>query len=281
MKFGIIVDSGCDLRLLSCTTKHQISFQRVPLKLRIGEKEFVDDFSLDINEYMTELREYPGKTGSAAPSPEEWYRAYQTADEIFAITITGALSGSFNSAMMGKKLLEEDEPGKKIHLIDSKSAGPELTLIAQKITEYIQQDMTFEQIVEAVENYRKKTHLLFVLESLDNLVKNGRASRFQGAMAGLLGIKILGCASKEGVLEILKKCRGKLGAYENLISEMISRGYHGGKAVISHCYNTEKAEYLAAELKKRFKNCIVEIMPTSGLCSFYAQEHGILVSFET
>nr|WP_302598979.1 DegV family protein [uncultured Cellulosilyticum sp.] len=280
MKYGIVVDSGCDLTSLNPEVAHKIDFTRAALKLDVGDKEFIDDFNLNIEEFMKEMYAYKGKTGSAAPSPGDFLHAFEKSEYVFAITITGALSGTYASAQSAAEMFKEQYPDRKIHLIDSKSAGPEITLIVKKLTEYMTQDMSFEEIVQSIENYRKHTHLLFVLKSLDNLVKNGRISKLQGSMAGILGIKILGTATDEGTLDLLQKCRGKMTAYDKAIEEMFSRGYSGGKVIIAHSFASDVAEYMASKIKSQFSNCDIEIMRTSGLCSYYAEQGGILISFE-
>lgn len=279
MKYAIIVDSSCDL-YIDDNNINDTFMSRVPLRLRIGEKEYTDDFSLDIKSFMKEMQEYPGATGSAAPSPEEWYNAYKEADEIFAVTITSALSGSYSSAMVGKNMLLEEYPDKKIHIIDSKAAGSGLTLIVRKLQEYIEQRLPFEEIVEKITAYCKKVKVFFILESMDNLVKNGRVNALSGKLAGILGIKILGQASEEGTIELLHKARGKDTIYKKTIQDMLAKGYQGGKIIISHCFNEEKAKYIIDELKAYFPIQHVEIMPTSGLCSYYAEERGIIIGFE-
>lgn len=280
MKYGIVVDSGCDMRSLNFDTKKQIDFTRVALKLDIGEKEFTDDLNLNIEEFMKEMYAYKGKTGSAAPSPEDYMRAYEKSDFVFAITITGTLSASYTSANTAKDMFLDQYPDRKIHLIDSKSTGPEMTLIVRKLTELINQGMSFKDIVTNIEKYRKNTHLLFILKSLDNLVKNGRISRLKASMAGILGIKVLGTASEEGTLELLDKCRGKLTVYDKAIEKMVSKNYKGGRVVIAHCFSADVAEYIAISIKKLFPKYDIEIMSTSGLCSYYAEQGGILIGFE-
>ena len=280
MKYGIIVDSGCDLRSLDGAEESGILFRRVPLKLRVGEKEFVDSIDLDVEQYRREVKSYSGKTGSAAPSPEEWAASFRGAEEMVAVTITGSLSGSYNSALAGKKLVQEQFPGKKIHVIDSKSAGPEISLIARRLRELMADGLPFEQIVEKITEYQRHTHLLFVLESLENFVKNGRVSRLAGSLATVLGIKVLGRASAEGTLEILKKCRGQSAAYEKMLEEVFSSGCQGGRFILSHCGNPERAAALTGTLREHYPDCSVSVMPTSALCSYYAQENGILLAFE-
>lgn len=281
MKFAIIADSGCDLIIHPEITNDDTYMERIPLKLRIGDKEFVDDNNLDIPAFIREMKSSPKPTGSAAPSPQEWYDAYKHADYVFAITITSALSGSYSSAIAAKDMLEERHPEKKVHIIDSKSAGPGLTILIRKLQELIKSGLSFEEIISEITNYQQHTHLLFILESMDNLVKNGRVSPIVGKLAGMLGIKILGTATNKGELDVLHKCRGKDVIYKKTISEMLKNHFEGGKVVISNCFNPEKTEYIITMLKERFPNVCVEVMPTSGLCSYYAEENGILLSYES
>lgn len=280
MKYGIVVDSGCDLTHLGHPTLiNKFDFTRVPLKLDIGETEFIDDFNLDIEKFMAEMYAYDGKTGSAAPSPQTWLSAYEKSECVFAVTITSGLSGSYNSAQIAADLFKARYPERKIYVIDSKSAGPEITLIVRKLTEYINASMSFDEIVENIENYRQNTHLLFVLQSLDNLIKNGRISKLQGTMAGILGIKILGTTTEEGTLDLLQKCRGKMAAYDRAIEELSVRGFNGERLIIAHCFAPELANYIAQKVQLAFPTSQIEIMPTSGLCSYYAERKGILIGF--
>lgn len=280
MKFVIVTDSGCDLKGTEKEISKEIKFCRAPLKLQVGEKEFTDTVNLDIEEYMKEMYTYAGRTGSAAPSPGDWCNAFEMAEAAIAVTITGSLSGSYQSAMAAKDMMQEKNPDKKIHVIDSKSAGPEVSLLVLKLQEYISQGLEFEEVVAKIEAYQKHTHLFFILESLDNLVKNGRVGKLQGSMAGLLGIKILGNASEKGTLEVMQKCRGKLAVYEKMVQEMLKKGYKGSKVIISHCFNEEKAGYIKTLIREKFPECEIHIMPTSGLCSYYAEKGGILLAFE-
>ena len=279
MKYAVIVDSSCDL-VIENKTENNIYMDRVPLRLRVGEREYVDDFNLDIKSFMEDMKSYHGTSGSAAPSPEEWYNAFRQADEVFAVTISGELSGSYSSASVGKHMALEDEPEKKIHIFDSKSAGAGLTLIVRKIQELIAKEKSFEEIVEAVEEYKTKIKTFFILESIDNLVKNGRVSALSGKLAGMLGIKILGQGSSEGKIELLRKIRGKDAIYKKTVQDMLANGYKGGNLVISQCFNKEKVQFLLDNLREHTEVGKVETMPTSGLCSFYAEMGCIILAYE-
>lgn len=279
MKYGIIVDSGCDLKELKSDV--EIQYVRVPLTLRVGEKEFVDNNLLDIESFMREMESYSGATSSAAPAPMEWYDAYMQAEEVFAITLTGALSGSYNSAIVARDMVLEEHPSKKICVLDSKSAGSGLALLALKLQELIEQGLAFEQIEEEIKKYQKNMQLFFILESFANLIKNGRISKLAGSVAGILGIKVLCGASEKGTIEILKKCRGKLTVYEKMIQEMENQGFHGGRVIISHCFQEKIVKIVTDMIREKFPQCEIVIMPTGGLCSYYAERGGMILTFES
>ena len=279
MKYGIVVDSSCDLQALTIGAG-QIDYSRVALKLDIGETEFTDDASLDIAAFMDEMEAYKGRSGSAAPGPHAWLEAFEKSENVFVITITGALSGSFASAQVAAKLFLDKYPERHIYLLDSRSTGPEMSLLVNQLAELIQEGLPFDAIRSRIVEYSSRTYLLFALRSLDNLIKNGRVSRLAGNIAGILGIKILGIASEEGTLELLHKLRGRLNIYDKMVCEMLEHGYEGGKVIIAHCFNPDTAEYIAAEIRKRFPDSSIEIMPAGGLCSYYAERGGILLGFE-
>lgn len=279
MKYAIIVDSSCDMYIDDNYTNDTF-MTRVPLKLRVGEKEYIDDSDLDIVSFMKEMSACSEATGTAAPSPQEWYNAFEKADEVFAVTITSTLSGTYSSAVAAKNMILEDYPEKKVHIIDSKSAGSGLTMIVRKLQEFIKQQMDFEEIVANITEYCKKIKVFFILESMDNLVKSGRVSAIAGKLAGILGIKILGQASSEGTIELLRKTRGKDVIYRKTVDDMLANGYQGGKVIISHCFNEERVKFFLDIIKESFPDVEAEVMPTSGLCSYYAENKGLIISFE-
>ena len=280
MKWKIVVDSSCDLRELTFAHTEEIGFAVVSLKIIVGEREFVDEKGLDTVEMLEVMENHHGKTSSSAPNAGEWKEAFADGENVFAITISGALSGSAAGAHTARHLLEQEGINKNIKIIDSLSTGPEMTLYVEKLVEYIEQGLSFEEVSAKIDKYAKNVRLLYVLESLDNLIKNGRVSKLEGGLAGLLGIRILGTASNEGTLDLLHKCRGQKKVYDHMLNRMIEDGFDGGRVVISHCLNEQWAEYLKTKIKEKFASCKVTVMPAGGLCSYYAQRHGILLGYE-
>ena len=279
MTWKIIADSGCDYRTYESAAP-DTSFVSVPLTIQIGETIYTDDANLDTDKMMEDMYATTTASKSACPSPDDYMKAFEGADNIIVVTITGTLSGSHNSAQVAKKLYLEDHPASNIHVIDSLSAGGEVDLLVRKLHQLIAQDLDFDQVVEVITKYQEKTKLIFVLAKVDNLVKNGRLNKIIGTVVGLLNIRMVGQASDTGTLELLHKARGQKKAISTTFEEMLNAGYKGGHITIAHRRNDKFVEQLSALVHEKFANADIEILPTSGLCSFYAEEGGLLIGYE-
>lgn len=279
MTWKIVADSGCDYRQLA-TPAIDTTFISVPLKIQVADQLFIDDSNLDIDYMMETMYATSEASKSSCPSPDDYLRAFEGGQNIFVVTITGTLSGSHNSAQLAKNLYLEEHPDAKIHVIDSLSAGGEVDLFVDKLNELIDKGLSFEEVVEGITFYQQKTKLLFVLAKVDNLVKNGRLSKLIGTVVGLLNIRMVGEASKTGTLELLQKARGPkkslLAAYE----ELVKAGYAGGRIVMAHRNNEKFCQQLSERIIETFPQANIKILATSGLCSFYAEDGGLLMGYE-
>ena len=224
MKWKIIADSGCDLREIE-NLAPDTQYINVPLTVQVGDKHYTDDASLDIDAMMIEMYQSKDQTASACPSPDAFLEAYKGAENVIAITITGGLSGSQNSAQLAKNMLLEEAPETNIEVFDSLSASGEMVLFVQKANELIAQGLSFEEVVAALKDYLASTKLLFALARVDNLVKNGRLNKLVGAVIGMLNIRLVGNASPEGTLNLLHKAKGQKKAVQAVWAEMKKNGY--------------------------------------------------------
>lgn len=279
MTWKIVADSGCDYREIT-DLANQTRFESVPLTIQIDHEIFVDNAHLDIDGMMEKMYATSSASKSACPSPDDYLRSFKGADNIFVVTITGSLSGSHNSAQLAKKLFLEENPTANIHVIDSLSAGGEVDLIVKKLNDLIKEGLSFEQVVEAITHYQENTKLLFVLAKVDNLVKNGRLSKLIGAVVGLLNIRMVGEASDTGTLELLQKARGAKKALTAAVDEVLKAGYKGGRIIIAHRNNEKFCQQFSEVIKEKFPAADISFLPTSGLCSFYAEEGGLLMGYE-
>ena len=279
MTWKIVADSGCDYRTIENLAVDTL-FESVPLTIQVGDEIFIDNAQLNIDNMMEKMYTTSSASKSACPSPDDYMKAFIGASNIFVVTITGTLSGSYNSAQVAKRLYLEDHPDVNIHIIDTLSAGGENDLIIKKLNLLIGQGLSYEEVIKEITAYQAKTKLLFVLSKVDNLVKNGRLSKLLGAVVGLLNIRMVGEASQDGKLELLQKARGAKKSLIAAFDELIKAGYAGGQIIIAHRNNPKFCQQFSEMVRKRFPQAVIEVIPTSGLCSFYAEENGLLMGYE-
>lgn len=281
MRYRIIADSSSNIynedRLFSDKKQEYVS---VPLKIITDEKEYEDNETLDTAVMVEDLRNYKGKSGTSCPNVSDWLDAFGDADVIFGVTLTGSLSGCYSAAVQARNDYIESHPEAKVLILDTLSTGPEMELIIEKLIELIEEEKSFEEIETSIKAYMETTHLIFSLESLKNLVNNGRVNPAVAAVAGVLGIRIVGKASDEGTLQPLHKCRREKQMFRIMTKEMKEEGFNGGKVRIAHCMNEKGAQQLAEHIKETLGDCDISIRECGALCSFYAEKGGILLGFE-
>ena len=279
MTWKIVADSGCDYRTIENLAVDTL-FENVPLSIQVNDEIFIDNAQLNIDNMMKKMYATSSASKSACPSPDDYMKAFDGASNIFVVTITGTLSGSHNSAQVAKKLYLEEHHDVNIHIIDTLSAGGENDLIIKKLNFLIGQGLSYEEVVTEITAYQTKTKLLFVLAKVDNLVKNGRLSKLVGAVVGLLNIRMVGEASQDGKLELLQKARGAKKSLIAAFDELIKAGYVGGQIIIAHRNNLKFCQQFSEMVREKFPQAVIEVIPTSGLCSFYAEENGLLIGYE-
>jgi len=271
----IVADSSANLMELK-----SVAFDAAPLKIITAQREFVDDRNLDLDEMIAFFKSYKGRSQSSCPNPEDWLTTFGDAEDVFCVAITSGLSGSYNAACIAKEMYETEHPGRRVFVIDSLSAGPELTLLVEKLEELVVAGKSFKEICAYMPEYQKKTGLLFMLESLNNFAANGRVSPAVAKIAGVLGIRIVGKASEVGTLEPTDKCRGEEKSLKTILKHLKESGLKTGKVILAHCLNESAANTLKNLIETDLPGVAVKICKNLGLCSFYAEKGGLLVGFE-
>lgn len=277
MQNKIIVDSCCDM---TPDMKKEMGIISVPLTMLLGNEEYRDDETLDINKFMAALKNFTGKPGSAAPSPFFYQEAIEKADEAYIVTISQKLSGSYNNATIGSN--EAMENGyKNTHVFDSKSASAGETLIAIKIHELIKEGLSRAKIIAKVNDFINGMKTYFVLENYDNLQKNGRMSKVTGTIIQLLNIKLIMGDNGNGEIALIDKRRGAKSMIQRLIS-LIGNSEKETKnenLVIAHCNNQNLADELKQLISERYDFKKIFIVPTGGLSTLYADDKGVILAF--
>lgn len=275
MKTRIVTDSSSNLFALQ-----GVDFACVPMKIITRQAEYADTPALDVAAMVEALRRAGGPSSSSCPNTHEWLTAFGDADEVFAVTITGTLSGSHSAAVQAAEEYRAAHPGAKVCVLDSLSAGPELQLTIERLRDGILAGVPFETLAEEARAGMKRTHLSFALQSMSNLASNGRVSPAVAKLASVLGICVVGRASAEGTLEPLHKCRGEKNALRTLFSDMKAMGYAGGRVRIAHCMNGAGAQQLVALIRAKHPDADVTVDVCGGLCSYYAEKGGLMVGFD-
>jgi len=274
----IIVDSSCDTDEVLCQAEG-LSLEYVPFSLLLDEKHVIDDESFEINAYIEKMRKAKS-VKTAAPSPELYLEKMRGAVDSFVITISSPLSASHSNALLAKQMYEDEGGQGKIHVFDSLSASSGPMLMAMKINELIKNKLEFDDIVSSVTDFVDSMSTYFILEKYDNLVKNGRMNGYVAKVASMLNIKPV-CAAVEGRTEMIDKAMGSSKALAKIIDKIKQDSVEFEKRIlaVNHVRCLERANWAKDEIMKHinFKDAVV--VETRGLCSTYADDGGIIISY--
>lgn len=278
MSYKIVVDSCGELPE---KLKEDGHFQTVSLELFVDDYHVTDDEHFNQKEFLRKVKESPNCPKSACPSPEAFQEAYDCeADHVYAVTLSAQLSGSYNSAELGKNLYLEEKGEKKIHVFDSKSASIGETLIAMKIQEYEEAGCSFEEVVAKVDAYIAEQNTYFVLETLETLRKNGRLSNIKAFVASALNIKPVMGSTSEGSICQISQARGMGKALDKMVTTLLSRVKNPEQKIlaISHCNCPERAQTILEKVKSLGKFKDVFVIDTAGISSMYANDGGVIMA---
>lgn len=275
MDFRIVSDSSSNI--LKTDDPHYVS---VAMHIVIDGKDWADEPGNDVDGMTEALYTTSGKSSTSCPGPGQWLDAFGDAENVFCITITHTLSGSYESAMSAKKIYEEQHPDRHVYVIDSLATGPRMLLLIDFLKKLLLLGTDCEQAYEQTILYRNSTDLLFVLESVQNFVSNGRMSALLAKTIGILGMRFIGTASEEGKLKLLSKTRGTRKTLQYIVSYLERCHYEGGRIIIAHHQNPSAASALKSMFQEKFGDVPIEIQKTTALCSYYAERGGLLIGFE-
>lgn len=277
MKWRIISDSSCDIFDLDQRSE-DLYFSTVPFVITVDDKDYVDNETLDVRELVKAMASSK-KSFTSCPSPAEWIREFGDEGDVFAVTISANLSGSYNSACTAREMILEQDPERNIEILNSRGTGPSLNMIIYKLCELIDKGLGFEEVRTEIHRFMEDHKLIFALSSYHNLVNNGRMPKIAGIVLGHLGLWGVGIASEEGTIKMKKIAKGGRKTLQVIMGDLKERVADKGCVVISHCENEEFANNLKKAVQNAYSGMEVRIMKTRGLCSYYAEKGGIIVGF--
>ena len=278
MRYKIVIDRCGELLDEWKDDEH---FESVPLTLMVGAEQIIDDETFDQAAFLKKVADCPECPKSACPSPERYMKAYECdAEHIYAVTLSSELSGSYNSAILGKNLFLEEQPEKKVHVFNSKSASGGQSLIAMKIMECEEKGFSFGEVVSEVEKYIEEMSTFFVLENLETLRKNGRLSRVKALVASALKIKPVMGSTPEGTICQLDQARGMNKAIVKMVDHIGEKGINIPEktVAITHCNCPERAKMLEEAIREKLNPAKIVVMDTAGVSSMYANDGGVIVA---
>lgn len=277
MSYKIVVDSCCELPE---EYRNDLRFERVPLGLEVGEYQVLDDENFNQAEFLAKVAAYPKCPKSSCPSPERYMEAYRTESEnVYVITLSSHLSGSYNSAQLGKNLYKETYGEKNIHVVDSESASCGEAQIAMKIMELEESGLSFAEVIEGAERFRDELNTYFVLDNLETLRKNGRLTGVKAVVASTLNIKPVMGAEK-GVIRQRGQGIGMKKALAKMVDLIVLELQNPEKKtiMITHCNCLQRAQTVREMLEAKVKCKAITIWDTAGISSMYANDGGIIVT---
>lgn len=281
MKPRIISDSSCDLPK-DFLDKDGIDFSLVPLKIIVGDREFIDDETLNTKELIAAMKAEKTASSSSCPSPEDFATELRKNKESYVITMTSGLSGTYNSARVAKDMVLEEDASLKISLFDTHSTSPLMILMVMKLRDMIKAgDIDFDTISDKLAAYLETLNIRFLLQDLSNLVKSGRMNRVAGAVASVLSIMPIFRSDDKGEIQLVSKARGikkALSSLANMVEDKV-KIQPQFPVVITHCNNLSQAEILKDLLEKRFDLNEIYIFPMHGLTTYYSNDKGLLMAF--
>lgn len=280
MSWALVSDSSCNLRDWQPSAPDTI-YRFAPLKIRVGEQEYIDDLSLDVDAFNEVIFNETTASSSSCPSVGEWAELFRLTDKTICMPISEAVSGSYNAAATARDMVLAEEPHRQIHLVNSRGTGAKLDLIFILFDRYLKNNpnISFENACAYFDQLERHTQLLFNLCNYDNLAKSGRMPKAAGLIANKLNIRLLGTTTEKGEIKVLGPIRGEKKMFKKILAALEQAGFTGGNFVINHVNNLAGAEALADHIIMRWPDSNPIILPCSGLCSYYAEMNGMIIGF--
>lgn len=281
MTWNIVSDSSCDLRM-SALEGSCVRFETVPLRIQVGEREFLDNDELVVPDLLDAMAGEKAASSTACPSPGAFAKAFEAGDCTVCFTISSNLSGTYNAAVMARDMVLEEHPEKKVCIIDSKATAGAMILLIRRARELMEADETgdFEGICNQLRVYQAALRTCFTLENFDNLIKNGRMRPLVGTLLHSLGIHVVAIATSQGQIQVVNKARGEVKTYRAIAAQMReSKDCTGAEVVIAHCENLTGAIKLKQQILEDLPVKSVELVSCRGLTSFYAMEKGLIIGY--
>ncbi|QAS54605.1 DegV family protein [Halobacillus litoralis] len=281
MTIQLIIDGGGDLPQ-GMMEQHDIKY--VPLNLHFGDEQYKTGETIDLATFYDKLKSSEELPRSSSPSPNDFYEKFKKVhpeDEILVLALTQGLSSTYESAVMGKDMLLEEEPARKIAVLNTKTASCGIALLVHEAADKMNEGADFDSLVSHMEERIEKTTTLFILKTLENVIKGGRLDRVKGTIAKTLNIKLLMRASEEGSIEVTEKVRGNKKSLRRFVDQIgeYTNQFENRAIALSHCNDKERGQSVLNKITDRYNFKESLFMEMGPLISTYAGEGGLVIAF--
>ncbi|RDW17164.1 DegV family protein [Oceanobacillus arenosus] len=281
MSIQLMTDSGADIPK---QLRDAIDIKVIPLYLNFSDGEYKSGVTLDLEGFYQKVKELKEVPRSAAPSPSDFYAEYKKIDPnvpILMLSISKGLSSTYDNAVAGKNLILEEEPNRKIEVINTKTASSGITLLLQEAKDKIDAGYTFEQLINHMKECAEHITTLFVLKTLDNLVLGGRLDKVKGKIAKTLNIKLLMRGSAEGTIEVTEKVRGDKKSIRRFIEQIgeYTKNVEDKVIAMTHCNDEHRAKKVLADIRSKYAFKDALLTETGPLISTYGGEGALVIAF--
>ncbi|MCA0972801.1 DegV family protein [Halobacillus litoralis] len=281
MTIHLFVDGGADLED-GMVDRHQL--QVVPLNIHFGDEQYKTGETIDLQTFYQKMKESDELPSSSSPSPNDFYEKYKQIDpedQILVLALSSGLSSTYESAVIGKDMLLEEEPDRTIAVLDTRTASCGVALLTHEAAGKINEGGSFDDIVAHMEERIEKTTTLFILKTLENVIKGGRLDRVKGTIAKTLNIKLLMRAADDGSVEVLEKVRGNKKSLRRFVDQIgeYAHNFEDKVIALSHCNDEERGKSVLNSIKERYNFKQSLFMDIGPLIATYSGEGGIVIAF--
>lgn len=274
-KIKIITDSCCDLNK-DIIDKYNIKV--VPLNISFGEDVYIDG-ELDKKEFYERMRNSKELPKTSCPSPEKFMQICEGDEDVIVLTIALGLSGTYTSALLAKNMMLEENPNKKIAVIDTELGSIGEGQIVVKAAKLIEEGKSFEEVVDTIEKLKKDKFFYGSLETLENAIKGGRVNPVAGKIINALNMKVI-IKVCDGIVKPIDSARGCNNSIKKVIaktSDIINNGKYTSLG-IAHANCLEKAEKVKEMILKNHSFEEIIITEIGSVMGTYTSEGAILVT---
>ncbi len=275
MAARFIGDSCCDFTKLD---KRKYDIVSVPMSLIIGGVEYRDDGNRSQADWIELVKNDPSYPRSACPSPDAFFNAYMDGVDNYVVTLSGKLSGVYNSAMVAREMFLEEHEDAHIHVFDSKSAAAGEHLLFEKIAELVEQGLPFDEVVKQGEAFRDDMRTIFVLDDLETFKKNGRLKGIKALVATTMNIKPV-LVGDDGEIKQIDQGIGMDRAVNRMLRQIEKMDLPKDRKVrITQCDSKELCIKIARVLSERFGFEDIKIINANGISTVYENPGGVVMA---